>query len=226
MLFLSRAAGTILRKKRFTFSFGYAILYERKIQTAFGRGSIKGMEVEFYIAQGISIVTAIIAACMVQFKDLKWILFGQLTTNFLAAVSYILLGGLSGGGICLLAVAQSMVMFFYNQKKKKPQGWVLALFIVAYVACSIAYYNVFLDILPAIAAVCFAISITMSTPFLSRVWFIFNPLCWVIYDISTLALGNLLIHAVLFCSTALALIRVDDVFGFRKRKKVKQEENL
>jgi hypothetical protein len=47
---------------------------------------------EFYIAQGISIITAIIAVCMMQFKKLKWILLGQLTTNLLTAVSHILLG--------------------------------------------------------------------------------------------------------------------------------------
>ena len=182
------------------------------------------MPAGFYVAQGISVVTAIIAACMVQFKNLKLILLGQLTTNLLTAVSYILLGGLSGGGICLIAIVQSTVMFFYNQKKKKPQCWVLALFIVAYVVCSIVYYESFVDIFPAISAVCFAVSITMSTPFFSRVWFIFNPISWVIYDIVKLAYGNLLIHTVVFVSTAVALIRVDDIFGFKKRKKVGDKE--
>ena len=181
------------------------------------------MGADFYIAQGISVATATVAACMVQFKDIKLILLGQLTANLLTAVSYILLGGLSGGGICLIAVLQSVVMFFYNQKKKKPQWWVLALFILAYIACSIVYYESFVDILPAIAAVCFAVSITVSTSFLSRVWFIFNPISWVIYDISTWAFGNLLIHTVVFVSTAVALIRVDDIFGFQKRKKVEDK---
>ena len=46
---------------------------------------------EFYIAQGISVITAIIAACMMQFKNIKLILLGQLAANLLTAISYILL---------------------------------------------------------------------------------------------------------------------------------------
>lgn len=137
----------------------------------------------------------------------------------LTAISYILLGGLSGGGISLIAIVQSIVMFFYAQKKKKPHGWVLAVFVLSYIACSAVYYKSFIDIFPALSAVCFAISITMPTPFLSRVWYLFNPVCWVVYDIATQAYGNLLIRFVVFTSTLVALIRIDDIFGLKKRKK-------
>ena len=181
---------------------------------------------EFWIAQGLSIITAIVAVFMMQFKNLKWILLGQLTTNLLTAISYILLGGLSGGGICIIAIFQSSVMFFYNQKKKKPHLWVLALFIVAYLACSVIYYKSFIDIFSAISAICFAISVAMPSPFLSRLWYSFNPISWAIYDVATQAYGNLLIHTVVFISTVVALIRIDDIFGFKKRKLKKERELL
>ena len=187
------------------------------------------MGVEFYIAQGVSVLTAIVAVLMVQFKNVKMILLGQLVANLLTAITYILLGGLSGGGICLIAILQSLVVFGYTQKKKRMHGWVLALFIMAYVACSMAYYKTVLDIFPALAAVFFAVSITMERSFLARVWYIFSPIFWVVYDIATLAYGNLLIHAVVFTSTMIALIRIDDIFGWKKRKKtvnaVVDEEN-
>jgi hypothetical protein len=174
---------------------------------------------EFYIAQIIGIITAIIAVCMMQFKNLKLILLGQLTTNLLAATSYILLGGLSGGGISIIAIVQSLVMFFYNQKSKKPQWWLLLAFILAYLTCSVVYYKTIIDIFPAISAVLFAISIAMDTPFSSRIWYVFNPISWIIYDVVTTAYGNLLVHALVFVSTAVALVRVDDIFGLKKRKK-------
>ena len=145
------------------------------------------------------------------------ILLCQLAVNLLTAISYILLGGLSGGGICLIAIAQSTVMFFYNKAEKKPQWWVLAIFIAAYVACSVVYYHSFVDVFPAISAVCFAVSITMPTPFLSRVWYVFNPVSWIVYDVATLAYGNLLIHAVVFISTAVALIRIDGIFRPKRK---------
>ncbi len=181
---------------------------------------------EFYIAQGISVITAIIAACMMQFKNIKLILLGQLTANLLTAISYILLGGLSGGGICLIAIVQSAVMFFYTQKDTRPQWWVVAIFIVAYVVCSAFYYQSFVDILPAIAAVCFAVSITMKTPFLSRIWYVFNPLSWLAYDIVVMAYGNLLIHAVVFISTVVALVRVDDIFKLKKRNSESETQHI
>ena len=65
----------------------------------------------------------------------------------------------------------------------------------------------------------------METPFLSRLWYSFNPISWIIYDIATKAYGNLLIHTVVFISTVVALVRVDDIFGFKKRKlKIEQEQ--
>ena len=53
---------------------------------------------------------------------------------------------------------------------------------------------------------------------MSRVWYVFNPLFWIVYDISTLAYVNLVIHVVVFVSTVVALIRVDDIFRLRKKK--------
>ena len=178
------------------------------------------MEIEFYIAQGISIIVALLAVAMMQFKNVKIILLFQLAVNLLTALSYLLLGGLSGGGVCVIAIAQTAIMFFYNEMAKKPQWWLLAIFIVAYVACSAMNYQSLIDIFPAIAAICFAVSITMSTPFGARVWYVFNPIAWIVYDIAKLAYGNLLIHIVVCVSTVVALIRIDDIFHLKKKKEM------
>ena len=75
---------------------------------------------EFYIAQGISIVTALVAILSMQLKNMKSILIFQITANLLAASTYFLLGGFSGAGISLIAIIQLIVMFFYNKKNIKP----------------------------------------------------------------------------------------------------------
>ena len=64
----------------------------------------------------------------------------------------------------------------------------------------------------------------MSTPFASRLWYVSNPIFWVIYDVSTMAYGNMIIHLSVFISTIVALIRVDDILGIKKRKKQKLAE--
>ena len=74
---------------------------------------------EFYIAQGISIVTALVAILSMQLKNMKSILVFQITANLLAASTYFLLGGFSGAGISLIAIIQLIVMFFYNKKNTK-----------------------------------------------------------------------------------------------------------
>lgn len=57
----------------------------------------------FYIAQAIGIITTICSVVVVQFKSIKKILLGQIISNLLVALNYMLLGGLSGAGVCILA---------------------------------------------------------------------------------------------------------------------------
>ena len=108
---------------------------------------------EFYIKQGISILTALLAVVMMQFKSMKMILLGQITVNLLAASTFFLFGGLSGAGICFVAIIQTIVMFFYNRKNKLPHISVTILFILLYIGCSVYYYKSFVDIFSALAAI-------------------------------------------------------------------------
>ena len=57
---------------------------------------------EFYIAQGISIVTALVAILSMQLKNMKSILIFQITANLLAASTYFLLDIFSGAYINVL----------------------------------------------------------------------------------------------------------------------------
>ncbi len=164
---------------------------------------------EFYIAQGISILTGIVAVVMMQFKDMKNILAGQILANLLTASTYLLLGGFSGAGICIIAIVQSVAMFLYSLKKIPPHKAVIAVFVVLYIACSAFYYQSPPDLFSALAAVCYAFSVVQTKSSLSRLWYLFNPLCWLIYDLFTKAYGNFLLHVVVFASTLLAILRND-----------------
>ncbi len=164
---------------------------------------------EFYIAQGISILTGIVAVTMMQFKDMKKILAGQILANLLTASTYLLLGGLSGAGICIIAIVQTVTMFVYSIKRIPPHKSVVAVFVLLYIGCSVLYYKSFIDIFSALAAITYAMSVVQTKPALSRLWYVFNPLCWLIYDIYTKAYGNFILHVVVFSSTLFAIIRND-----------------
>ena len=174
---------------------------------------------DIYIAYGFSILTAVVAIVMMQFKSMTLILIGQITANLLTALSYFFVGGWSGSGICFIAIIQSVIMFFYDRKKIKPQLWVILFFIAAYVTCSAILVSSVFDIFSAAAAVCFAISIVQKNPFFSRIWYAADMLLWTVYDISCRQYGNLIMHAVIFLSTFIAMIRVDGLF----RKKTNAE---
>ena len=86
----------------------------------------------FYIAQGVSVLTTPVAIRMMQCKNMKWLLAGQITANLLTVLSYLLLDGITGAGICLIAVLQSAVMFLYARKKKPVHRPVVIGFILLY----------------------------------------------------------------------------------------------
>ena len=164
---------------------------------------------EFYLAQGISVLTGIVAVVMMQFKDMRKILIGQILANLLTASTYFLLGGFSGAGICLIAIVQTVTMFLYNLKNRPPHRGVIVLFILLYLACSAFYYKSPVDLFSAMAAICYAFSVVQTKSSLSRLWYLFNPLCWLIYDLFTRAYGNLILHVVVFSSTLIAIFRND-----------------
>ena len=179
---------------------------------------------EFYIAQGISVLTALTAIVGMQMKNMKAILLSQILANLFTASTYFLLNAFSGAGICLVAIVQAVVMFFYNRKNKGPHIEVILLFVFAYIVCSMKYYNQFTDVFSALAAVCYAMSITQTNPKFARLWYVFNPLFWVIYDLYARAYGNLIMHASIFVTTAFALIRVDGLFKKQPKTEPIQED--
>ena len=164
---------------------------------------------EFYIAQGISILTGVVAVVMMQFKEMKQVLLGQILANLLTASTYLLLDGFSGAGICIVAIVQSVTMFIFNLKKTPPQRGVIGAFIALYAACSAYYYRSPVDLFSGAAAICYAFSVVQTKTSASRLWYLFNPLCWLIYDLFTRAYGNFLLHIVIFFSTLFAILKND-----------------
>ena len=164
---------------------------------------------EFYISQAISALTTLIAIWVMQCKNMKIILIGQTMINLLVAISYFLLDGLSGAGICFIAIFQGIWIYFYTGKEKKVPLYLVVGFLVLYIACSIVYYKSAVDLVTAAAALCYAMSIVQQKPALSRLWYLPNPLLWCIYDWYEDAYVNLIMHLIVFASALLGILRLD-----------------
>ena len=177
--------------------------------------------VAFWLAQGISVITGILAIVMMQFKNMKTILLFQIIVNVTASLNYLLLGGDSGAIISALAIIQSIVMFIYNTKKRKPHIHVILAFIICYVDVSL--FNIIvsgdlMEILPALAAICFSLSLVQTKPLAFRVWGALNPSCWIPYDFYTSSYVMFAVHTGILISSIVGMIRVDGIF--RKKKKI------
>ena len=163
----------------------------------------------FYIAQAIGIITTICSVVVVQFKSIKKILLGQIISNLLVALNYMLLGGLSGAGVCILATVQTIWIYFYNKKDKKfPLAFNIG-FMVGYTAITFFSFVGIASILSCIAALLYAMSVTQEDSKYYRVYMLLNSFIWIAYDVYTCAYTTILTHAFIVISIVLAMIRLD-----------------
>ena len=180
-------------------------------------------KIAFFAAQGISVLTGVLAIAMMQFKNMKLILMFQIIVNTTALTNYFLLGGDTGVFVSVLAIVQSVVMYLYNRNGKRPHVAVIVLFILAYGACSaynIAVTRSAMELLPACAAICFSVSLVQEKPSVFRIWGALNPSCWLGYDLYTSSYVMFCVHLGILTSSVSAMIRLD---GFMRRKKEDKE---
>ena len=174
----------------------------------------------FYVAQGISVLTGILAIIMMQLKNMKMVLLFQIIVNTTTLSNYFLLGGDTGVFVSVLAIVQSVVMFLYNRKQVKPHLKVVVAFVLAYASCSaynIAVSKQLLDLFPACAAICFSVSLVQSKTSAFRIWGAMNPAFWLGYDLYTRSYIMFCVHLGILVSSVVAMIRIDGLFCRKNR---------
>ena len=87
---------------------------------------------EFMFSQICGIIVSISAILSMQVKNMRLVLLFQVICNGVGALSYILVGGLSGCGIYLVALLQSLIFFVYRVKEKKAPTVLTYIFVAAF----------------------------------------------------------------------------------------------
>jgi hypothetical protein len=180
--------------------------------------------VAFYLAQGVSIGAGVACIFMMQLKKMKAVLIMQIIVNLLVSANFFLLGGGSGALVSLLGVACSLVIYFYESKNRKIPVWIIVGFIIAYFACAV--YNIivtkdFMEIVPALGATFFVISLAQKEARNFRKWSALNPVCWMPYDLYMASYVMSLVHLGIFVSAVVGMIRLDGLFS-KHRKPTKK----
>lgn len=161
------------------------------------------------ISQICGLIVSIAAITSMQLKNIKFILICQLICNGVGAASYILLGGLSGCGIYIIALTQVVVCFFCRIKNKKISGLTAGTFFALYILCSVMTYQGPADIISAFAAITCALSLMQEKPSRYRIFMLLNGILWMIYDVNVSAYTMIISHIVTTMSAGVGIIRLD-----------------
>lgn len=169
-------------------------------------------DLTFIIAQALGIINTVVCLVMMQFKQAKNILIGQIVSNVLISVSFLLLGGLSGAWICIVAAVQSAVMFVFDRYCKKDAGKkrriFLAVFLIIYIVETAVVYQSWHDLVSGLCAVLFVFSIIQKEARHMRSFSLANSFCWLLYDVATMAYTSILTHLALIISILVAKYRL------------------
>lgn len=161
------------------------------------------------ISQICGLIVSAAAITSMQLKNIKLILMCLLVCNGVGAASYILLGGLSGCGIYLVALAQTVVCFLFRIKDKKVPVWVAGMFLILYIICSVMTYHSPVDVISALAAITCALSLVQEKPSRYRIFMLLNGILWMIYDVNVSAYTMIISHIATTVSAGVGIIRLD-----------------
>jgi len=164
---------------------------------------------EFLFSQICGLIVSVAIIASMQFKDIRYALVCLLICNSVGAMSYILLGGLSGCGIYVVALIQTIVYFFFRWKKKNAPSWLVAVFLLLYILCSWSTYKSPVDLLPTAAAICCALALAQEKASRYRNITLINGLIWVVYDVNIGAYTMILAHLATAISAAVGIYRMD-----------------
>lgn len=163
----------------------------------------------YLASQIIGAIVAVAAVLSLQLKNVKAILICQLVCNGLGAVSYVLLGGLAGFVLHIVATVQTILFFVIRSKNLKEPKWLSWIFVAAFLLCSFATFKSLVDVFSLIAAVACSLALCCKKPSHYRICMLINCGSWLLYDASVAAYTMILTHGAVVVSSIVGMIRLD-----------------
>jgi len=167
----------------------------------------------FYIAQVIGLVVTGLSLAAQHFKKMHWIMLAEVGMNILSAVQYLLLDGMSGMYVSIIASANALSMLAYckfgDGEKRLIPNILCIVFAAAQLTVGVGNIHVWYDAIPVLGAMIFAVSMLLARPFMYRILRIVNGIIWTIYCLCTGAYTMILTQALGIVSALTAIIRLD-----------------
>ena len=156
----------------------------------------------FYI-QLIGILGFCVVVLSFYKKETTTILMYQITSNFVYAVHYFLLGGLSGAFCCVIGMIRNVTLIKCDNKKI-----ILPIFITIYFLITILFYEGIYSLLPMMANLSYLIGMTYKNKKTLLKGALVSSSCWIMYAIFVSSYVSIVTELILLISNSIELIRI------------------
>lgn len=156
----------------------------------------------FYI-QLIGILGFCIVVLSFYKKETTTILMYQITSNFVYAVHYFLLGGLSGAFCCVIGMIRNVTLIKCDNKKI-----ILPIFITIYSFITLLFYEGIYSLLPMMANLSYLIGMSYKNKKVLLKGALVSSSCWIIYAIFVSSYVSIVTESILLISNTIQLIRM------------------
>ncbi len=163
----------------------------------------------FIISQVLGFVILVISVIGIQFKKMEYIAITGFVSNGLNAIAYILLNGISGSYVSIVAAIQAVFAFVYAKKNLSMPKWIIFSFMAVYILLSIYTYKNIVDILPGLGALMYSLAIVQEKSANYRKYMLINVLVWIIYNIIISAYVAIISQVISLISIIISVFRND-----------------
>ncbi len=163
----------------------------------------------FIIAQVFGIIACIFSVISMLSKSITGALIFQMLGNIAIAINFGMVDGISGAVVCIIGTIQTLVMFLMRKKEIEPKGWLLGLFLIAYITAAVVMYSKWFDVLSGIAAVTFAVAVAQKKTSTYRSIMLINSCLWIVFDFCAGAYTAIITHGIILASIVVGMIGLD-----------------
>ena len=160
----------------------------------------------FYI-QILGILAFCILVLSFYKKNTMTILTYQVTSNFIYAVHYFLLGGLSGAFCSAIGMIRNIV---FMKIKSNKIIWTI-IFLSLYITVTVIFYEKFYSLLPMMGNSSYLISMTNGSRKALLIGGIVNSLMWLIYSIFVGSYACICTESIIIISNTIQLLKLIDL---------------
>ena len=164
----------------------------------------------------IGVVAVTVFLLSFQQKTRMRIIAFNATSRALYILQYILLGAFSGAVLDVLGIAASLLAGVKNHPKmKKYMKLLVPLLYIAFIVAGVLTYTRFLDIFALVGVMLHTGAFFLDDERLIRILSLIGSPFWLVYNITSLAVGSAIGDLLSICSIGIAIFRYDIIPGRR-----------